>query len=104
MRDDRDRPLQLRPPDPLGYNARMLSKGGTGALGVIQLAGLLVFGTATLIALQSPSGTAQTQPTFRGGVDLMTLDVIPRTASVLAGSLASSRIVDDGRPPWTLRK
>jgi VWFA-related protein len=59
----------------------MLSRCGAGALGVIQLAGLLVLGATTLIAFQSPSSTAQTQPTFRGGVDLMTLDVIPRTPS-----------------------
>jgi VWFA-related protein len=79
----------------------MLSKGGTGALGVIQLAGLLVFGTATLIALQSPSSTAQTQPTFRGGVDLMTLDVIPRTASgqfVADLAMNEFEVLEDGVP------
>jgi VWFA-related protein len=42
--------------------------------------GLLVLLTVTPTAFQSPA-PAQSQPTFRAGVELVTLDVIPRTAS-----------------------
>ena len=79
----------------------MLQQPLRHAVGLAVLAGLLATALSTLAAFQTKTTTAQPQPTFRVNVDLVTLDVIPRSAGgQFVPDLAAEdfQILEDGVP------